>query len=91
MFKSKRLYTNLRIFLSIFIFPWWAPFVLSIFASWFYLYYEAVIVGLLLDLLYRSDLFVSFYGNHIPLFFTIILTVVVILFRTVKKQVRFYS
>ena len=64
---------------------------LSIIASWFYLYYEAVVVGLLLDLLYRSDLFVTFYGKHIPLFFTIMLTVVVVVFRIIKKRVRFYS
>lgn len=64
---------------------------LSIIAAWFYLYYEAIIVGLLLDLLYRSDLFVTFYGKHIPLFFTIILTVIVIVFRIIKKRVRFYS
>jgi hypothetical protein len=91
MFKSKRFYSNLIIFISIFTLPWWVPLFLSIIAAWFYLYYEAIIVGLLLDLLYRSDLFVTFYGKHIPLFFTIILTVIVIVFRIIKKRVRFYS
>jgi len=65
--------------------------VMSVVASWFYFYFEAIIVGFLLDLLYRSDLFVSFYGKHIPLFFTIMLTIVTIAFRVIKKQVRFYS
>lgn len=91
MFKSKRLYINLVIFISIFVLHWWVPLVLAIITSWFYLYYEAILVGLILDLLYRSDLFVIFYGKHIPLFFTIILTSALVLFRVIKKQVRFYS
>jgi uncharacterized membrane protein len=64
---------------------------LSALVAWFYLYYEAIIVGLILDLLYRSDIFVNFHGKHIPLFFTILLTGIVILFRVIKKRVRFYS
>jgi len=71
--------------------PWWVPLSLAVISSWFYLYYEAVIAGLLLDLLYRSDIFVTFYGRHIPMFFTILLTLVIIIFRVIKKQVRFYS
>lgn len=91
MFKSKRLYSDLIIFISIFTLSWWIPLVLAIIASWFYLYYEAIVVGLFLDLLYRSDLFVTIYGKHIPMFFTLILTIVVIVLRIIKKQVRFYS
>ena len=91
MFKSKRFYSGLIIFVSIFTLSWWVPLILSIIASWFYLYYEAIIFGFLLDLLYRSDLFVTFYGRHIHLFFTILMTVIVILFRLIKKRVRFYS
>ena len=90
MFKSKRLYTNLIIFASIFILPWWVPVILSIISSWFYFYVEIIFVGFILDLLYRSDLFVKIFGSKISLFFTILLTVIMVLIRVIKKQMRFY-
>lgn len=91
MFKSKRFYSGLVIFISIFTLSWWVPVLLTIIASWSYFYYEAVVVGFILDLLYRSDLFVVFYGRHVYLFFTILLTVIAVGLKLIKKRVRFYS
>jgi hypothetical protein len=91
MFKSKRFYSDLVIFISIFTLSWWVPLVLTIIASWSFLYYEAIIVGLCLDLLYRSDLFFVVYGRHIHLLFTISLTITAVVLRLIKKRVRFYS
>ena len=79
------------IFGSLFFVHWWIPLIATIIASWSMFYYEAVFVGLILELLYRSDLFVVFYGRHIHLFFTIILTATVLLFDFMKKQMRRYS
>ena len=85
MFKLKRLFTSIIIRFSIFILPWWVPVLLSVIASWYCFYYEIILIGFILDLLYRSDVFI-----HFPMFFTIVLTIGMLLLRFLKKQLRFY-
>lgn len=58
MFKSKRTLVNIGIFGSFIMIPflpWYVPFVCAIIASWYFSYYEFLILGFLMDVFFASS------------------------------------
>jgi hypothetical protein len=58
MFKSKRTLVNIAIFGSFILIPflpWYIPFVGAIIASWYFSYYEFLILGFLIDVFFASS------------------------------------
>ncbi len=89
MFKSKRFLANVAMFGSFFFLPfmpWYIPFLIGAFTSWYYIFYEFILLGFLMDLM-----FVSAHFAYIPIFFTYIAALVVVVFQTIKNKVRFYA
>lgn len=94
MFKSKRIVVSACMFLSFFFLPflpWYVPFIIGIIYSWYTTYYEFIFLGFLMDLSYASGYFVFFSNYHIPLFFTCLTTLLILVLQSVKNRVRFYS
>ncbi len=58
MFKSKRTFVNIAIFgafLFIPFLPWYVPFAGAIIASWYFSYYEFLLLGFLMDVFFASS------------------------------------
>lgn len=110
MFKSKRTLVNIAIFVPfvcIPFVPWYIPFSFAIVASWYYSYYEFILLGFLMDVFFassRAGIFVGeraeglnlLYAAGVPsfihtVFFTLISASIVFILQMIKKRVRFYS
>ncbi len=94
MFKSKRFLANIAMFGSFFFLPfmpWYIPFLIGAFTSWYYIFYEFVLLGFLMDIMFASKHFVHVSDMHISLFFTIISALLIFMLQTIKNKVRFYA
>lgn len=94
MFKSKRFLANVSMFGSFFLLPfmpWYIPFLIGSFVSWYYVFYEFILLGFLMDIIFMSREFVLFSSVHIPLFFTFLSALVTVVLQTIKNKVRFYA
>lgn len=110
MFKSKRLLVNIFIF-GVFLFvpfsPWYIAYSVAIVACWYFSYYEIILLGFLMDLMFSSahmslvskqvlfETYVPFMSSAPSyvgaLFFTFISAGIFIVLQMIKKRVRFYS
>jgi hypothetical protein len=82
-----RIISNLILFLSAIIMPWWVTLPMAIFfALRFKSYYELIALGLILDALYGAPMPV-FYG-HI-LVFSLTCALIFVLLEFLKPQLRF--
>lgn len=94
MLKSKRLYINLLIF-GLFFFalpvPWYVPFIIGSVFSWYVIFYEFLVLGLLMDCAFASGHFSTIAGRPFPLFFTLGAALIVVMLQTIKNKVRFYA
>lgn len=110
MFKSKRTITNIGIFGSFILLPflpWYILFVAGIVASWYFTYYEFIVLGFLMDMFFASS-HMSLGDTELTLqtslpymssaptfigtfFFTGITACIVFVLQLLKKRVRFYS
>jgi len=80
----KRIFFGIFLILSIFIFPWWVPFLISILGLFYFdNLYEVIIVGMGTDVLYG----VQFEFLGFDLFFTIIMLICFYLISVFKKQI----
>jgi len=85
---SKRIFVAPALFLSVFFLPWWFTVLLAI-AGIFFIqnFYEVVIAGLLIDLLYGTDTALFFGFSAV---FTIGALALVVLGERLKKNIRLY-
>ncbi len=84
-----RILLNIVIIFSVFYFPWWIVALLSLFGVFlFNRFYEIFFIGLFIDMLYgvKAD---KFYGMWF--IFTVIFTIMYILAKRLKKNIRFYD
>jgi hypothetical protein len=80
----KRAFFGIFLILSIFVFPWWVSFLLSIFGLFYFdNLYEVIAVGMGIDVLYG----VHFELFGFDLFFTIIMLLCFYLITVFKKQI----
>jgi hypothetical protein len=80
----KRVLFGIFLILSIFIFPWWISFLLSLLGLFYFEnLYEVIVVGLGIDVLYG----VHFNVLGFDLFFTIIMLVIFYLITVFKRQI----
>lgn len=86
---SIRIIITLFIFLSIFIFPWWFPFVLTIFCLFIFKnYFESLFVGFSLDILYGPTSILPF---KIIIPFTFITAITLIITFFAKRNLSMYK
>jgi hypothetical protein len=71
--------------------PWYIPFLIGAFASWYYILYEFILLGFFMDIMFASGHFVQLSTFHAPLFFTFLSALLIILLQTIKNKVRFYA
>ncbi len=94
MFKSKRLFANVVVFGTLFLLPmipWYVPLVIAVWASWHFMYYEILILGALMDILFKSDLFFAVHGIAFPYPFLAAAAASLAILQVIKRKVRFYS
>lgn len=110
MFRSKRTLVNIILFGTFILvpfIPWFVLFIIGILGAWYFSYYEFIVLGLLMDIMFSSSHmsivtkeividssipFVSGAPSFIgTFFFTLISASIVLVLQIVKKRVRFYS
>jgi hypothetical protein len=80
----KRVTFGIFLILSVFVFPWWVPFLLSILGLFYFdNLYEVIVVGLGIDVLYG----VRFEVLGFDLFFTIVMLAIFYLVTVFKRQI----
>ncbi|PJB83795.1 MAG: hypothetical protein CO088_00770 [Candidatus Yonathbacteria bacterium CG_4_9_14_0_8_um_filter_46_47] len=86
---TRRIIVDIVVILSIFCAPlWWITVCLLVFATFFFKrYYEIILAGLILDLLYGGGAF--FWGFRFV--YTVSGMVLYVALTTFKKQTRFYA
>lgn len=91
---SKRLIVNIVIFSSLLFLPfipWYITFLMAIVASWYFVYYEILLVGLIMDLMYSSSLFFHTFDRPYSIPFLSAGLVTMIILQSLKNKVRFYA
>lgn len=71
--------------------PWYVPFLAAAWASWHYMYYEFLVLGLLMDIMFDSSLFFSISGKPFQYPFFLASAAILAGLQLVRKRVRFYS
>jgi hypothetical protein len=80
----KRVVFGIFLILSLFILPWWVPFLLSILGLFYFEnLYEVIVVGLGIDVLYG----VRFEVLGFNLFFTLVMLILFYLITIFKRQI----
>ena len=83
-----RIFLNVCVFLSILWFPWWVTIGFLLLLLGVSRAYEVLLWGVLLDVLYGAPL-PDFFG--VPLFFTLLCTLIVVVVEFIKPTLVFYE
>jgi hypothetical protein len=84
-----RVITDIALFISLFIFPWWFVVVLAVIALFFFnSYYEVIFLGVIIDSLYNAPI-ARFHGFEFVV--TIAMVLLYILAEVLKRRLRFYN
>ncbi len=83
-----RLFITIGALIALIILPWWVSLIIGAIGLWKYTYYEYIVLGFLLDLLYGSNAVWQGHHIHPALFFTGLTLALFVALQLLKKKVR---